>query len=405
MNRVRRALSSFALVVVASCAALACKGDDGSNGKTPPPSAIDPALAGAGPGQVLVTTSGETLALRGYPFPPASANDVAFVDGWELRFERVLVTVDHLSLSENPDRSPTDQADTEGVVAQIDGPWALDLHAGGPLPGKGGGAERAVPIAVFASQNKLSGDAFDPTKRYAFGFDIVPATSTAKGVNLDAEATADYETMKRDGVTALFVGTATSKVGPGDCTSSLPYDFSKLPNVVHFRFAFKTPASYLNCQNPDGDPARPFQGEEHPRGVQVKSNAAVVAQVTVHTDHMFWEALTHDAPLHFDPIAALAREVDGKTSTVTLDDLAGADFTSFKDRSGAHLPWRSCVAGYVAQRGGVFYDPRSVPIDPSATSDRALRDFRDFVSYAESTMGHLNADGLCFVRRAYASPP
>jgi hypothetical protein len=406
MNARRGALFAFALILLACIMAAACNGDDGSNGKVPPPSGLDPAFAGAGPGQVLVTASGETLALRGYSFPPESANDVAFVDGWELRFERVLVTVDHLSLSENPDRSPTNQAETEGVVAQLDGPWALDLHAGGPLAGKGGGADRSIPIAVFSSQNKSAGnDAFDKAKRYAFGFDIIPATSTAKNVNLDAEAMAEYETMKRDGITTLFVGTATSKVGPSDCTSPTPYDFQKLPRVVRFRFAFATPASYLNCQNPDADPARPFQGEEHPRGVQVKGNAAVVAQVTIHTDHMFWEALAHDAPLHFDPIAAHATRADAGSAAVTLDDLAGVDFTSFKDKDGAYLPWRSCINGYSGQRGGVFYDARSTPVDPSAPPDRALRDFRDYVSYAESTMGHLNADGLCFVRRAYSSPP
>ena len=36
--------------------------------------------------------------------------------------------------------------------------------------------------------------------------------------------------------------------------------------------------------------------------MQVKGNAAVVAQVTVHTDHMFWEALAHDATADVTPM-------------------------------------------------------------------------------------------------------
>ena len=34
-----------------------------------------------------------------------------------------------------------------------------------------------------------------------------------------------------------------------------------------------------------------------------------------------------------------------------------------------------------------------------------LRDYYDFSTYNQSTQGHLNADGLCYVQRRYASPP
>src|SRR5690349_21830403 len=56
----------------------------------------------SGGGSVLFTASGEVLALTGYPFPPAQEGDVAFVDGWEVRFHHLLVTLDKLRLSENP---------------------------------------------------------------------------------------------------------------------------------------------------------------------------------------------------------------------------------------------------------------------------------------------------------------
>src|SRR5262249_48369680 len=53
-------------------------------------------------GSIAFTISGEVLALGGYSFPPASADDPAFVDGWEVKFTRVLVTVDRIKLSDNP---------------------------------------------------------------------------------------------------------------------------------------------------------------------------------------------------------------------------------------------------------------------------------------------------------------
>ena len=354
-------------------------------------------------GEILVSVSGESLALTGYPFPPASTNDVAFVDGWTMRFTRVLVTVDNVTLSDNPDYVPTDQSQTGAPVATLRGPWAIDLHKGGPLAGKGGAGEQAVPIAVFKSQD--NGSAFDTTKRYAFGFNVVAANPAAINVNLDADASSDYNAMIAEHASTLIVGTATF-MGAGMCTSpDASYPFNALPTTVNFRFSLATPTTYVNCQNPEAQGA-PFEGEEHPRGVQILQNSgATVAQITLHTDHLFWESFTHDSPLHFDPFAARAVPADGGAATLTLDNLAGSDFTAFKDARGAYLPWRSCLPTYTARKGPVVFDALSVPVNPSAPADRAIRDFRDYVAYSQSTFGHLNADGLCFVRRNYASPP
>src|SRR5438132_9065980 len=113
---------------------------------------------GSGPsggnGTVKFTASGEVLALGGYDFPPATAMDPAFVDGWEVRFEKFLVVFDKVTLSEAPDTSPTDQSQVGKVVAEVDGPWAIDLHAGGPLTGKGGSDEQSVEFAQALKMNK-----------------------------------------------------------------------------------------------------------------------------------------------------------------------------------------------------------------------------------------------------------
>src|SRR6185503_15319604 len=71
---------------------------------------------------LTVTISGEGSALTGFAYPPASANDLAFVDGWEVQFDRILVTVNDIALSDSPDTSSTDQSLTGRVVARAMGP-------------------------------------------------------------------------------------------------------------------------------------------------------------------------------------------------------------------------------------------------------------------------------------------
>lgn len=363
---------------------------------------------GGGGGTIQFTASGEVLALGGYAFPPASADAPVFVDGWEVRFSKFIAVFDKVTLSENPDTSPTDQSRTGRVIAEVDGPWAIDLHHGGPLPGKGGSNEQAELIASIPNQNVNGGAAFDPTTRYAFGFDSVPATKAAKLIDI-AETDTDYAEMVRKGWNVLYVGTATWKGDQASpaCTSSDPsYDFSKLPKVVNFRLGFATPTSYINCQNPDNDPAKGLAGEDHERGVQVKQNQQATVQVTFHTDHPFWESFTHETPAHFDQLAAIAQKQGDGSSLVTLDNATGVNYTAFRDAAGTPLPWRSCAAGYMPPNKStqMGFDSLSIPYNPAGDPAMVIRDYREYMQYNQSTQGHLNSDGLCYVQRHYSSP-
>jgi hypothetical protein len=363
---------------------------------------------GAGGGTVQFTASGEALALGGYAFPPATAGNPDFVDGWEVRFSKLIAVFDHVTLSENPDVAPTDQSQTGKLVAQIDGPWAIDLHKGGPLLGKGGPGEQAYPIQVIENQNRNGGAPFDPAMRYAFGFDSVPATAGAKLLAIDANDP-DWAAMVQNGWNVLYVGTATWKGNAAGvhCTSTnATFDFSTIPTTVNFRLGFATPTSYLNCQNPDNDPAKGLSGEDHERGVQIAANQATIAQVTFHTDHPFWESFTHDTPAHFDQLASLAqRQADG-SYLVTLDDTKGVHHTAFKDPAGHPLPWRACDPSYSPPNNNLQmgFDSLSIPFNPSGDPSTAMRDYWDYMRYDQSTQGHLNSDGLCYVRRHYPSP-
>jgi hypothetical protein len=372
---------------------------------------------------LTVTISGEGAALTGFSFP-AAQNEPGFVDGWDVKFDRILVTVDNIVLTDQPDMSPTDQSMTGAIVAKATGPWAVDMtkpgapteirpsqttstdvhgtepsgvtdddHAHGTT-GKNPNAQQLVKIQGLEGNTKL-----DPSIRYGFGFDIVGANANATRTNLDAAASVDYAEMVQKGWAVLYVGTATFK--GTDCKSSEgSYDFTALPKTVKFRFGFKTPTQYVNCQNTDLR-GKAFDGEEAQRGVQVDSHGNTIAQITLHVDHPFWNTVDHDAAeLFFDQMAALATP-DG---TLTLEDLSAADFTSFKDRKGVALPWRSCVATKEPKQGTRAFDSGSVPVNPLGAPESALRHYSDFVSYQQSTEGHLNADGLCAVKRLFPAP-
>jgi hypothetical protein len=171
---------------------------------------------------------------------------------------------------------------------------------------------------------------------------------------------------------------------------------------VNFRFGFKSPTTYINCQNPANTGA-PLAGEEAERGMYVYANKSQIAQLTIHTDHPFWDSVVHDSPAHFDQIAM---HYVGSTTVPNgvLEDMKGVNFLSFTDPQGNALPARTCLSSYTPQVGTLHFDPQSVPVNPQDSSGNSLRDYYDFMTYNQSTQGHLNSDGLCFVSRNYPSP-
>ena len=85
---------------------------------------------------LFITVTGESSATEGNAFPPAAGAELYFLDGWEITYEHVLVTVGSVNLSEGPDTNPNDQAVTGPLVAEVNGPWAVDLAKAGPLDSK-----------------------------------------------------------------------------------------------------------------------------------------------------------------------------------------------------------------------------------------------------------------------------
>lgn len=358
--------------------------------------------SGRAAGGIQVAISGEQIATDGISFPTGS--EVTFVDGWSIELSHVLVTIADVTLAENPDSSPSDQSQMGRVVARADGPWAIDLHVPGTIPGAAGEG-LATPLVRLANQTERAGAAFSDTDRYAFSYQIVAATADAARVNFeaDAEARAAYGEMIASGASVLYVGVA--RFAATSCASTDPdYDFDRLPREVPFRLAFRSPTSFVNCQNQDNQ-GQPLPDEEYQRGIAIPRNTDALAQITLHLEHVWFSATAHDPPLRFDPIAA---RLVGKPagSVVGLDDLAFVDPTAFTDAEGATLPARSCDGSALPIGKRLQFYTGSVPVDPGAKPADALRDYRDFIQYVQSTQGHLNGgDGLCFVKRNYPSPP
>jgi hypothetical protein len=409
--------------------------------------------AAPGAGSFYVTISGESNAINGYPFPPDNfMNDTYMFDGWQFEIDAYIVIVDKITLWSNPNQNATNQELHGPAVAELTGPFVVDLHKGGAIVGQGGYPEQATPIGVITNQNLNGGAAFDPTTTYGFGFSTIPAGMPYAGytgevagydaynVNLDPSEAEDYAYMVANGASVYYRGHAVwlgneseygctqTNAGNGIDAGLVPspdggeggvptyvdggYDFTKMPeNGMNFRFAFSTPTNYVNCQNYTM-PGMGIGGEANPRGVQASTSTWTIAQVTVHMDHPFWQSFAEDTPVHWDDIAGqyvgVAGPSDGGLIESHIDDFHGVPFQPFTDHTGTPLPWRNCAGPYYTPpgNGAMFFTTLSVPVCPHGTNPAVcIRDYYDYIRYTQSTQGHLNSQGLCFIDRQFPSPP
>ena len=208
--------------------------------------------------------------------------------------------------------------------------------------------------------------------------------------------------MAAQGFAVLYAGTAT--FAGTNCSESDPeYDAGALPSEVPFELGFRTPTTYVNCQNQENQ-GTPFEGEDYQRGIAVLPNRPALAQLTLHLEHPFFSDTVHGSSIYFDQLAARLR-----AAPLTTDDLVGADPTAFTDTHNQALPWRVCPSDGAPElpvgRQRSFGVGHTL-VDPVGDPRGAFRDYRDFMAYVQSTQGHLNGgDGLCYVARNYSAPP
>jgi hypothetical protein len=316
----------------------------------------------------------------GYHYDSAPGADPVFVDGWDVSFERYLVVIDRVLVSQ-PGPDPDKRGQLGSTVVEQRGPWVVDLHKRGPLVGAGGPPETAFPLAVLHAD-------FDTTRGYAFSYQTAPASYAVRNTNL---VEADHDALQQmidHGWVKYIAGTARYRGRtPSD---SVDDTFRDYPTEVHFTFGFADSAEYVNCHNPEiGE-----QDEPANRGVRPNAQGAVRAQLTFHSDHFFWDqADVEGTPLRFDALAArvvgFGSDV-GSSHELQLDQLADVKPSALADASGQPVRDRG------SQTDGYHPDPGAPPVY-ATNGVSEIDDLRSFVVYNNRGQGHLNSDGLCLV--------
>ena len=132
--------------------------------------------------------------------------------------------------------------------------------------------------------------------------------------------------------------------------------------------------------------------------------------MTFHTDHPFWDSVLHDSPAHFDQFAATVAGMGqaGLYPEAKVEPTRGIPYTGYKDANAHPLNWRYCIDPPIDVHdkftGPMNFDPQKIPPASGQDGCKGLRDYYDFATYDQSTQGHLNSDGLCYVDRHYPSP-
>jgi hypothetical protein len=398
------------LLSLAVLAAAACGGSSNSNpnaivnAKCPPGdsrslnASCDPGFTQTAPnkaGSIEVTFSGETLGQLGLPFTPASAGDPFFVDGWNVTFDELLLVMGNFRLAPGATQSPN-WSQVNAPVATKSGPYVVDMHKPSGFTGKDG-TEPAGAIFVWNVQD--NGAPLDTSTRYSFSYDMVKAQYPATQINLTPDQFADYDLMVQKGWTKLYRGTATY-VGHGTHPNAVAQaHFAALPKTVSFVFGWNDAGSLVNCINPDFGADKDLAN----RGVQPTTNGAVIAQVTLHVDHAFWDVLKKEGtPLRFDPIAAWAPANTTPANPFDLRTLATKPLSAtFSD--GTPLPDRgpSQVNGFVSDQS----NPNQVTLDLNGVPAGNIPGIPAFMAFSSQSQMHLNANGLCYVVGQNASDP
>lgn len=282
---------------------------------------------------------------EGLPFTKLpAAEQVVLVDGWSIKFERWLTSVENI-------RTRVEKA----------------------------------PLTSFAAQ--MNGKPFDTTVRYAFSFDLSPVEASTQPVNLDASDEAALAEMWQRGWSNYVEITATH--GPYDPADDM--SFKDYPTKVRFKLGWGGAVSYLNCSNPDNG-----SDEQTNRGVQPAKGGKKNADIYLHVEHPLWDQLNvENPPVRFDAIAARATtkmESGQLVGEVTMDDLAGVAVSRLTDKAGAEVKDRTVpglLKDYVRKTGALSYSPNGASVS----------DLKQFITYSAQALAHLNGEGICYVQR------
>jgi len=226
-----------------------------------------------GEGDLLLEVSGEEAAEVGFPVP--GNDDLAFVDGWELAFDKYLVGIGNVRVG------PGGVADGESVV--------VDLTAG--------------------EQELFRYQSLEARRYEEFGYDILVPTADSRLIGAVSET--DRQRMIDGGFNYWIEGRA-----------------KKDGKMHRFAWGLRNPTRNHSCVNAQDDTP----------GVVVRNNAEARYQITLHLDHLFYDKLgDHEGvALRFAAIAAVATERDGE-SWIEWDALSNQSIVDLRDADGQPL--------------------------------------------------------------------
>lgn len=147
----------------------------------------DPGKAG-----FWVTVSGEDLASVGYDFVEGALADgdpPAFVDGWAVHFDHVIVTIGNVTLHEDPDKDDGNPQDVGALVAKAAGPWAVDAAIGGDVIGKSESPDEKTVASCGPTLRRLRDTGAVPHVVAAFSW---PCQSLIKAGARGAKSASEY---------------------------------------------------------------------------------------------------------------------------------------------------------------------------------------------------------------------
>ncbi len=232
------------------------------------------AACGSASGTLAVAASGEQAAVEGWPFE-ADGEVVAMDDGWSIEMERVLVSVDELTLA---------GADGERAAVTLE-PVVFDLHDG------------PTEIARF--------DAVPARRWERLDYRVSPPRAGARASGSVTDA--DVAHMIASGISMLLEARATH------------------PEHGAFEISLGVPITISNerCEKEDGTD-----------GVVVPASGVAQIELTFHLDHVFFDSYGEREPaLRFEAWAAAA----GDDRVVTLEDLASQPLADLRGLDGAPL--------------------------------------------------------------------
>lgn len=240
------------LAMVCALGALGCGGDTAS---------------------LTVTVSGEEAAVEGF-------DESAFVDGWRVDFEALVVSITAFGLHGQ-----------DGEDAMLGGdPVLVDVHQG----------DRAAWTFEGVSARR-----WDDVR-----YRIAPATADAR--DLGAVDPRIRQRMIDEGLSIYVEATATK----GELTRRIEW-------------AFDLDVGHSRCEGADGTD-----------GIIVATGAQNEVQITTHWDHLFFDSLAlDDAEMRFEAIAAAGDDVITleDLSSQRLANLRGLDGEPLVDETGAPI--------------------------------------------------------------------